>query len=248
MLAVSTRHQSAFVDDRTPLLHRSGSPKPGNAGHEATVSTLLSALSSSMERSAPEYAQSGLPSPYPSNSGDTHSEASSADHAPAAQFATQEVRSSNYSTSATPTSEYSVYPPSARSSSFPDHIHRPYHPAGNPGGGSGGGMAQTSTSPSVSVRDGHSGQSREQVKSDSDVPIDPSIAAPSPTYPHGQFSPYAPPSQDMSHPYSSHSGGLYTQPRPVWTGYTQQPLTPGHHVFPTTPTSAALQGRTSQVG
>ncbi|EFX02037.1 c2h2 transcription factor [Grosmannia clavigera kw1407] len=149
-----------------------------------------------MDRSAPEYSQT--------------------DHASAAQYVTQqEVRPSNYSTTATPTSEYSVYPPSARSGSFPEHIQRPYHQSPNHSGSGG----------------------------------DPSIAAPSPTYAtHSQYSPYAPPSQDMQHAYP-HSGGLYAQPRPDWTGYGGQPtpITPGHHVFPQTPNSAPPQQRPTQV-
>ncbi|ORY70011.1 uncharacterized protein BCR38DRAFT_454902 [Pseudomassariella vexata] len=198
-----------------------------------------------MERSAPEYTQSGLPSPYPSTYGDNQSEASSAEHGSAQYSSGQETRSTNYSTSATPTSEYSVYPPgSARSGSFPEHIHRAYHPAGNHSGSSGG-MAQTPTSPSMPLQDGRNHQA-QQVKSDSDVPIDPSIAAPSPTY--GQsYSPYAPPSQDMSHHYPQ-SGGIYAPPRPDWGQYGQ----PGGHmshqpVYPGTPTSAAPPGRPAQV-
>jgi hypothetical protein len=250
MFVDPTQHQ-AFVDSHRTPLHHPGSHQLGDRGSEAALSTLLSSIGSSMERSAPEYSQSGLPSPYPSNFGDTQSEASSVDHASAAQYATQqEVRSSNYSTSATPTSEYSVYPPSARSSSFPDHIQRSYHPASNQSGSSGG-MAQTPTSPSMPLHDGRNHQHPQQVKSDTDVPIDPSIAAPSPTYAHGQYSPYAPPPQDMSHGYQHPSGGLYAQPRPDWTGYTQQhgtPITPGHHVFPQTPASAPPQARPNQVG
>ncbi|KAH9429831.1 C2H2 finger domain transcription factor con7 [Pyricularia oryzae] len=131
-----------------------------------------------MDRSASDYSQSGLPSPYPSNCGDNQSEAQSVtvDTSSAAQYnasAQQEVRSNNpgnYSASATPTSEYGVYPASARSSSFPDHLQqRSYHPASNHSGSSG----------------------------------DPSIAAPSPTYgAPAQYSPYGPPSQDMSHGYA----------------------------------------------
>ena len=250
MFVAPTQQHHAFVEHHTPLLHPSSSHRLERLGSEATLSTLLSSLSSSMERSAPEYSQSGLPSPYPSNFGDTHSEASSVDHASAAQYATQqEVRPSSYATSATPTSEYSVYPASARSSSFPEHIQRSYHSASSHSGASGG-MAQTPTSPSVPLQDGRNHQNPQQVKSDSDVPIDPSIAQPSPTYTHGQYSPYAPPSGgDIQHGYP-HSGGLYAQPRPDWgAGYGgQPPLTPGHHVFPQTPTSAPPQARPSQVG
>lgn len=138
-----------------------------------------------MDRGPSEYSQSGLLSPYPSNLGDTHSEGSSPDHASAAQYPVkQEV---NYPTSVTPTSEYGVYPQSARSGSFPDHIQRSYHPAS--GNGSGG-MAQQQNSPSMPQQDGRNHQPRA-VNSDNDVPIDPSIAAPSPTYPYAQHSPYA---------------------------------------------------------
>ncbi|KAI5864595.1 hypothetical protein GGS23DRAFT_454907 [Durotheca rogersii] len=172
-----------------------------------------------MERSIPEYSQSGLPSPYPSTYGDTQSEAScSADHASAAQYqGNQEARGSNYPASATPTSEYGAYPHSARSTgSFPDHSLRQYHPASNHSGSSG----------------------------------DPSIAAPSPTYGASQYSPYAPPHQEMSHNYPQSAGSLYAQPRPDWGNYghpgapTQMPHP--HQVYPHTPTTAP-PGRPAQV-
>ncbi|KAK2612190.1 C2H2 finger domain transcription factor con7 [Conoideocrella luteorostrata] len=198
-----------------------------------------------MDRSAPEYSQSGLPSPYPSNyGGDNHSEGSIADHASAAHYSVkQEV---SYPTSATPTSEYSVYPQSARSGTFPEHIQRSYHPASSP---SSGGMAQQQNSPSFSPQDGRNHQA---VHSDNGVPIDPSIAAPSPTYPYPppQASPYAP-NPDMSHSYSHPNSGMYAQPRPDWTGYGQHgasPLTAGHpNVYAQSPASAPPQQRPSQV-
>jgi hypothetical protein len=226
---------------------------------EFKVSTVLRSVNSSMERGAPEYTQSGLPSPYPSNFGDTQSEASSADQAPAAAaaapapYTAQQESRSNYSTSATPTSDYSVFPQSARSGSFPEHIQRPYHPASSHAGSTGG-MAQTPSPSSVPVPDGRSHQNPPQgTKSDSDVPIDPSIAAPSPTYAtHSQYSPYAAPPQDMGHNYPHPgSAGLYAQPRPDWTGYGQQHpshLPPGHHPFPPNTASGPPQSRPSQVG
>ncbi|KAL8371238.1 hypothetical protein RB595_001197 [Gaeumannomyces hyphopodioides] len=215
-VAPAQQHRHAFVEHdhhhRLPSpLHRPTSPQYRSHGSAGTPSSssLASPVGPSMERSGSEYSQS--------------------DHASAAQYATQqqqhqqEVRSntsSTYSASATPTSEYSVYPASARSSSFPDHIQRSYHPSSSHSGSSG----------------------------------DPSIAAPSPTYTtHApQYSPYAPPPppQDMSHGYAHPSSGLYAQPRPDWTGYGQHhgaPLTPGHHVFPQTPTSAPPQARPNQV-
>ncbi|KAL5084067.1 C2H2 finger domain transcription factor con7 [Trichoderma cf. simile WF8] len=169
-----------------------------------------------MDRGATQFSQSGLPSPYSSSFGDHHSEGSSAEHASAAQYPGKQ----DYPTSVTPTSEYSVYPPSARSGSFSaDHIQRSYHPSSS---ASSGGMAQQQNNPS--------------------------IAAPSPTYPYGQHSPYAP-NPDMSHGYSHQSGGMYAQPRPDWAGYSQHgapPLTPGHPVYAQSPASAPQQ-RPSQV-
>ena len=256
MFLVPTQsHQHAFVDQQTPPRSSSG-PRQFGESHPsaATISPLLPSPGSSMERGAAEYSQSGLPSPYPSNFGDTQSEASSVDHPSAAPYAPpqQEVRSNNYSAAGTPTSEYSVYPPSARSSSFPEHIQRSYHPASNHNGGAGG-MAQTPTSPSMPLPDGRNHHTPQQVKSDSELPIDPSIAGPSPTnYPHGQYPPYANHQQDMSHSYPHPgSAGLYTQPRPDWAGYGHQhtgPITPGHPVFPPTPTSGPQSSRPNQVG
>jgi hypothetical protein len=134
-------------------------------------------------------------------------------------------------------------------------MQRSYHPASNPNGSSGG-MPPTPTSPSMPLLDGRSHQNPqpEQAKSDSALPIDPSIAGASPTYAtHSQYPPYAAPPQDMSQGYQ-HPGtpGLYTQPRPDWGGYGQQApaghITPGTHIFHQTPTTAAAQGRPHQVG
>lgn len=196
-----------------------------------------------MDRPDQEYSQTGLPSPYPSNFGDNHSEGSTADHASAAQYPVKQE--AGYQTSATPTSEYNVYPQSARSGSFPEHIQRSYHPASNT---SSGGMAQQQNSPSFTQPDGRNHQAHA-VHSDTGVPIDPSIAAPSPTYPYGQHSPYAP-NPDMQHGYSHPSSGMYAQPRPDWTGYGQHgapPLTPGHPVYAQSPASAQPQQRPNQV-
>jgi len=164
--------------------------------------------------------------------------------APVALYSSQqEVRSNVYANANTPTSEYGVQPISARSSSFPEHIHRQYHPASNHSVSSGS-MAQ-STSPSMSLQDGRTDHHNPSMKSDQDVPIDPSIAASSPTYPHGQYSPY--PQQDMSHGYPGHpQGAMYAQPRPDWAGYAGHPQHPspmGYGVNgASTPTSAAPPG------
>ncbi|KFA56714.1 hypothetical protein S40293_09546 [Stachybotrys chartarum IBT 40293] len=56
-------------------------------------------------------------------------------------------------------------------------------------------------------QDGRSHQAHV-VKSINDAPIDPSIAAPNPTYPYEQHSPYAP-NPDMAPSYPHPSGGMY---------------------------------------
>ncbi|OBS25466.1 hypothetical protein FPOA_06000 [Fusarium poae] len=195
MSLVPTQQPHTFVDNRASLHTASNIAKLGS---EATLDTLLRSPNS-MERSATEYSQS--------------------DHASAAQYPVkQEV---NYSTSATPTSEYGVYPQTARSGSFPEHVQRSYHPASSASSGS---MAQQQNNPS--------------------------IAAPSPTYAsYGQHSPYAP-NPDMTHSYSHPGGGMYAQPRPDWAGYGQHggaPLTPGHPVYAQNPASAAPPQRPNQV-
>ncbi|XMA12525.1 hypothetical protein WAI453_005316 [Rhynchosporium graminicola] len=172
---------------------------------EAALSKLLGVSAktspSSMDRGSTQYTQS--------------------DHASAAHY-TPQVRS-NYSAAATPTSEFGAYPASARSGSFPEHIHRQYHPPSNHSGSSGGGMAQ---------------------------PTNPSIAASSPSYPPqhgGPYSPY-PPGTEMQHGYQQHAAGgpMYAQPRPDWAGYAGGQQHPMHGGYPVsgaqTPTSAAPAG------
>jgi hypothetical protein len=237
---------TADIEDRKPYPETS----------EAALSTLLGAFTNpehtSMDRGAAEYPQSGLPSPYPHALTNAQSEEPAAEHASAPHYPPQpEVRSSNFSASATPTSEFGVYPSSARSATFSDHLQRQYHHPASNHSGSSGGMAQ-STSPSLPLQDGN--HQNSQIKSDSDVHIDPSIAASSPTYPptNGQYSPYGQPAHDMSH-YPSHPNqAMYAQPRPDWAGYAghQQQHPMGAGGYPVsgaqTPTSAAPAGaRTS---
>ncbi|PQE12074.1 Transcriptional regulator protein [Rutstroemia sp. NJR-2017a BVV2] len=255
-MSLVSPQQSSHTFSNSLLTSTDGEGKNTPDETEATLSTLLGAYTNgqkhtSMERGATEYTQSGLQTPYPHAFTDAQSEDSSADHASAAQYTPQqEVRTNNYSTSATPTSEYGVYPASARSGSFPEHLQRPYHPASNHSGSSGG-MAQP-TSPSIPLQDGRSNHQSAQLKSDQDVPIDPSIAASSPTYPAhgGQYSPY-PPQEQMQHGYQQHpSGAMYTQPRPDWGGYGHPAAPHGMPTYPVsgaqTPTSAAPAGRPGQ--
>ncbi|KAI9826119.1 MAG: hypothetical protein M1832_000568 [Thelocarpon impressellum] len=229
-----------------------------------------------MDTRPAEYSQSGLHAPYPAFNGvsEPPSEASSADPASAAQYPPQP------SATATPTSEYGLNPSSARSGTFPDYLTRQPYPEGHPRfqqqpSSSSGGMAQAS-SPSLPLADGqhhpagqphpsHPGAHRG-IKSDPEVPIDPSIAASSPTYPPpgGQYSPYPPQQQhDMAQAYQQgHAGGagaIYGRPGPEWGQYG--PAHPQHgvppysqqHASPSTTVSSASSaapagGRPGQVG
>lgn len=172
-----------------------------------------------MDARQQDYPQSGLSSPYPTFP-DHPSEATFADQASAAQYPPQgqDPRASNL----TPTSDYSTLPPSARSGSFPEYIQRSYQPGAQ--GQAPGGMAQQQ-SPSMPLSDGQSNdhQQPQQLKSDNDVPIDPSIAAQtSPTYPHQQqYSPYTP-HHDMQH-YPGHPQTPMYASRPEWAGQYPQP-------------------------
>jgi hypothetical protein len=138
-----------------------------------------------------------------------------ADQASAAQYQGQDPRAANL----TPTSDYSLNPSSARSGSFPEYIQRSYGAGQAPGG-----MAQQQ-SPSMPLSDGQANDhhQQQQLKSDSDVPIDPSIAAAtSPTYSHQQqYSPYTP-HHDMQH-YPGHPQTPMYASRPEWAGQYPQP-------------------------
>ncbi|TLD06786.1 hypothetical protein E2P81_ATG10659, partial [Venturia nashicola] len=184
-------------------------------------------------RQQPEYPQSGLSSPYAHYNNGHQSEDNSADQASAVQYpAGQEYKPSNFSSSATPDSSYGIPPQSARSGSFPEYIQRPYAD-GTPNRyqssaqGNHAAMAQTS-SPSLPMPDGqqpNGNASQHNMKSDGDVPIDPSIAQSSPSYPPPHnYSPY-PPQQEMPQQYAAHP--MYA--RPEWApGQYPQPMQYGH--------------------
>ncbi|EMF11111.1 uncharacterized protein SEPMUDRAFT_126710 [Sphaerulina musiva SO2202] len=183
-----------------------------------------------------EYPQSGLSSPYAPYNGH-QSEGSSADQASAVQYQpSQDYKPSTYSTSATPESSYGL-PQSARSGSFPEYIQRSYA-EGQPqnryaaaaaaaAGGTTSNMAQTS-SPSSSPDGHHINNHAHSTKSDAEVPIDPSIAQSSPSYPPPQsYSPYPPQDQQQHMPqYGSQQMASYG--RPEWAGHYQQQAMYGH--------------------
>ncbi|KAF2501211.1 hypothetical protein BU16DRAFT_546538 [Lophium mytilinum] len=166
-----------------------------------------------------DYPQSGLSEPYPSFP-EPASEGSSADPASAAPYPQgQDPRAANFSPAQTPTSEYGINPSSARSGSFPEYIQRSYQSSAQ--GAPAGGMANP-TSPSLPLSDGQTNDTQHN-KSDSDVPIDPSIATgASPTYPsHQQYSPY-PPQHEMQH-YQGHPQTPMYGARPEWAGQYPPP-------------------------
>ncbi|KAI9368368.1 hypothetical protein BJX61DRAFT_222397 [Aspergillus egyptiacus] len=206
-------------------------------------------------RPASEYAQSGSHSPYPTSAA-THSEFTTADQASAAATAQYTPQPDNRpnpqytpqpevrpgTSSNTPQSDYSLNQPptAARSPVYPDYLARPpqYHHAPNSQPGGAAGMAQA-TSPSMNtLNDGHPNGhcNQSNVKSDADVPIDPSIAASSPTYPP-PYSPYQPQGHDMSQ-YQGHPPPPPPQmyARPDWShGYPQpQHGLPGPYSSPAT--------------
>lgn len=181
-----------------------------------------------MESRQTDYPQSGLSEPYPTFP-EPASEGSSADQASAAQYSQgQDPRStSTFSASATPTTDYAVNPATTRTGSFNEYIqphqphqaHRPYQPSAQ-AATAGGAMAQPQ-SPSLPLQDAQNSDHTQQLKSDSDVPIDPSIAAAtSPTYPP-QYSPYQPHGADM-HTYPPNTP-MYAAQRPEWNGQQYPP-------------------------
>ena len=227
---------------------------PNQNHNDASLSAILSNHlqedshpgSQSMDGRQPEYPQSGLSSPYAPYNGH-QSEGSSADQASAVQYQPgQDYKSSTFSSSATPNSDYGLPPQSARSGSFPEYIQRPYadgqqqqqrYPASQ---SAHAGMAQTS-SPSQSLPDGlpTNGHAQHNRSSDGDVPIDPSIAQSSPTYPPHGYSPYPQQHEMQQYPGQPMYGG-----RPEWAGQYQQPMGYGHS--PAT-TGGAVQGTVAHV-
>ena len=182
-----------------------------------------------MDGRQPDYPQSGLSSPYAPYTGH-QSEPSSADPTSAVQYQPGQDYKSNHFSSGTPESNYGLSS-SARSGSFPEYIQRSYAdgtPTRYPQGPQSGhaAMAQTS-SPSLSMPNGPhiNGHTPGIMRSDEHVPIDPSIAQSSPSYPpQHNYSPY-PPQHEMPQ-YGGQPMPQYG--RPEWAGQYQQPMAYGH--------------------
>jgi len=206
-----------------------------NPNHDASLSAILASHlhhpdhPQSMDGRQPEYPQSGLSSPYAPYNNAHQSEGSSADPPSAVQYQSgQDYKPAAFSSSATPSSEYGL-PPSARSGSFPEYVQRSYadgqnhrYPASAQGGHAG--MAQTS-SPSLNLPEAQqsNGHAPPDMKSDGDVPIDPSIAQSSPTYPPPQHG-YSPYQGQHEMPHYPGQSPMAPYGRPDWAGQYQQQM------------------------
>ncbi|KAL8699578.1 MAG: hypothetical protein Q9201_005925 [Fulgogasparrea decipioides] len=165
---------------------------------------------------------------------------SQSDPASAAQYTPQQdVRPSNFANSATPTSEFGVNPSSARSANLnPDYLARQQYAQQQQHNShaSAASMAQA-TSPSMSLHDGQQNNHHNppHVKSNSEVPIDPSIAASSPTYP--PYSPYAHQGHDMAQ-YQGHPPHGYQGWPQQYAGHPSHGLPGGPYSSPGSAVSA----------
>lgn len=200
-----------------------------------------------------EYAQPGNP-PYIQPKPDQPSEESAPDQASAAQY-----KFEGQNTSATPNSEYGMTPQSARQGQFPEYAQRPPYPDQRypPSAGQHYPNMAHQQSPSQPITDGatQNHQHAPNSVSDNHVPIDPNIAAGSPTYPP-QPAHYPPhyPQHDMhygpppmyarpgeypppyGHPYQGHYGPPPMMGRPGPPGVS--PL----FIYPYTSHLTRLQG------
>lgn len=162
--------------------------------------------SQSMDARQTDYAQPGLSLPYTQPQLGQTSEEPSADQASAAQYSQgQDVK---FNPSATPTSEYGMTPQSARQTHFPEYAQRPPYPDQRyqASAGQHPNMAHPQ-SPCQPLVDGPAvnHEPSTSTHSDHDIPVDPSIAAASPTnYPPQP--PHYPP------PYPQHDMGHYQPP------------------------------------
>ena len=106
-------------------------------------------------------------------------------------------------------------------------------------------MAQQGASPSMSLQDGQQNDHHHppNIKSNADVPVDPNIAASSPTYP--PYSPYAP--HDMSGHYQGHPPPGY--PPQHWPQqYAGHPHGMPGGPYSSPGTGASTQGTPSSAG
>lgn len=175
------------------------------------------------------------------------------DQASTAQYTPQSNVTPALSNSNTPQSEYSLNSSSARPAGYVNELltRQPYQPAQPAPLGS---MAQAA-SPSMTPQDGgekqdHHSANRMSMKSNSDVPIDPTIAQQtSPAYPP-PYSPYqGQPGHEMPHYAQGQPPAMYRQNHPEWPPGHYNPMQgpysgPGPNVSSASPaTASSRQGQ-----
>lgn len=160
----------------------------------------------------------------------------------AAQETLQEVRpakfSAKFSTAAVSASDFGRNPSSARVAHLSsEYIVRPQYTRSSKSEHARTVSMAQATSPSMSLQDGHQNNHHNtpHVKSNPEVPIDPSIAASSPTYP--PYSPYAQQGHDMSQ-YQGHPPPGYQHWPQQYAGHPHG-LPNGPYSSPGTAVSAA---------
>lgn len=164
--------------------------------------------------------------------------ASASDPASVAPYGPQpEVRPAKFSAVATSTADFGVNPFSARPGSLQPEFTARQRYTPQQGHARTVSMAQA-TSPSMSLQDGHQNNHHNtpHVKSNPEVPIDPSIAASSPTYPT-PYSPYAQQGHEMAQ-YPGHPPPGYQHWPQQYAGHPHG-LPNGPYSSPGTAVSAA---------
>ncbi|KAF2487834.1 hypothetical protein BDY17DRAFT_320348 [Neohortaea acidophila] len=220
----------AYPPSSTTTRTTTTSTAASTPNHDASLSAILASHlhhdhPQYMDGRQSDYTHPGLTTPSAQLNGYQQSEGSPAGQTSAVQYHQQgplDHKPPTYSASATPSSDYG-----SRSSSYPEYAQRGYadgqsnrYPApATPGHAAA--MAQTS-SPSQSLSEAHRlhGRNPSNMTSDGEVPIDPSIAQSSPSYPPPHnYSPY-PPQHDMP----QYAGQPMAYGRPDWAGQYQQPM------------------------
>lgn len=220
----------AYPPSSTTTRTTTTSTAASTPNHDASLSAILASHlhhdhPQYMDGRQSDYTHPGLTTPSAQLNGYQQSEGSPAGQTSAVQYHQQgplDHKPPTYSASATPSSDYG-----SRSSSYPEYAQRGYADGQSnryPGPATPGhaaAMAQTS-SPSQSLSEAHRlhGRNPSNMTSDGEVPIDPSIAQSSPSYPPPHnYSPY-PPQHDMP----QYAGQPMAYGRPDWAGQYQQPM------------------------
>ena len=226
-------------------------PTSSTGGHASNGQH--SQQSQSMDARSGEYSQSGMVEPPPSSPETQQRERDHPESSSKPTRAPIDPNSTHFASNqevkynpATPDSNYSLNPPSARSGTFPDSYlprsagypdgsQRYQQPNNSTPNGAAGNMAQPqspSTMPSAEGQPAPPQHPSQQVPvSNPEIPVDPSIAQSSPTYPSHHYSPYPTPD---SHHMQYQTPPMYARPpeysqAPPYSA-PHQPIPYGHAV------------------